>query len=90
MKEYSETYLESAYRHSSNHRGEVLQSTLCSCFYCKKSFKPDEIERWIDELESIGQTALCPKCDIDSVIGDKSGFPITKSEFIRQMHSRYF
>jgi len=48
-------------------------------------FKPGEIDVWIDE----DQTALCPKCGIDSVIGSASGFPITK-EFMQKMHDYWF
>jgi acetone carboxylase gamma subunit len=37
----------------------------------------------------MGTTALCPYCGIDSVIGDKSGFPITK-EFLEKMYQHWF
>ena len=40
---------------------------------------------WIDD----DNTALCPKCGIDSVIGTKSGYPITK-EFLGQMQAHWF
>ena len=35
------------------------------------------------------QTALCPKCEIDSVIGSASEFPITK-DFLERMHAHWF
>ena len=34
-------------------------------------------------------TAICPHCGVDSVIGEKSGFPITQ-EFLKAMHKRWF
>lgn len=78
-----------AHTRSSFHRQEVLSSKVCGCFYCLAVFEPDAIAGWIDDENSIGQTALCPKCGIDSVIGSGSGFPITK-EFLGKMHSYWF
>ena len=46
---------------------------------------PDEISEWIDD----GQTAVCPKCPVHSVIGSASGFPISP-EFLHRMHERWF
>jgi hypothetical protein len=37
-----------AHDHSSRHRTEILASTLCACFYCGRSFGPDEILEWVD------------------------------------------
>ena len=79
-----------AHQHSDNHREEILQSELCGCFYCLRIFSPSKIIEWVDEDENeIGQTALCPYCDIDSVIGDKSGYSITK-EFLSNMNQVWF
>jgi len=78
-----------AHTHSSCHREEVLNSKHCGCFYCLAVSEPDEIEDWIDVENGIGQTALCPKCKIDSVIGSESGFPISK-EFLSKMHAYWF
>jgi hypothetical protein len=44
-----------------------------------------EIEEWIDPNDD---TALCPYCDIDSVIGDASGYEITE-EFLRKMNDHW-
>lgn len=40
--------LEGLHRLSSFHRRAVLASTLCGCFCCVRTFKPKEIEEWID------------------------------------------
>jgi hypothetical protein len=40
-----------------------------------------------DENEE--KMAFCPYCGIDSVIGSKSGFPITKI-FLEAMHKYWF
>jgi hypothetical protein len=74
-----------AHKRSINHRDEVETSTVCGCFYCLSIFPPAEIVDWTDE----DQTALCPKCGIDSVIGDRSGFPIS-TEFLATMRSHWF
>ena len=54
-----------AHEHCSLHRVELEASPVCGCFYCQAIFPPGEITQWIDDE----QTALCPKCDIDAVIG---------------------
>jgi hypothetical protein len=80
-----------AHEHCIYHREEILSSKLCGCFYCLEIFSPSEISNWVDvpEDNNIGQTALCPKCMIDSVIGDESGYPITK-EFLNKMKEHWF
>jgi hypothetical protein len=79
-----------AHVHSSNHRAEILNSALCGCFYCCEKFTPKEIKDWVDEkIPGEGQTALCPKCGIDSVIGDKSGVNLSK-EFLESMRAYWF
>jgi len=74
-----------AHRHSANHRPEVGSSKECGCFYCLTVFPPAAISEWCDE-ES---TALCPKCGVDSVIGDASGYSIDEG-FLRRMRDYWF
>ncbi len=79
-----------AHAHSTNHRSAIAESALCGCFYCCATFSPGEIVEWIDEdPDGEGQTALCPKCGVDSVICDKSGFDISK-QFLARMRSYWF
>jgi hypothetical protein len=78
-----------AHAHSSRHREEVIHSSMCGCFYCLATFEPDEIKDWVDEVDGVGQTALCPRCGIDSVIGSGSGFPIN-GRFLAKMHRHWF
>jgi hypothetical protein len=66
-------------------RAEIAASELCGCFYCLATFPPDQVQEWCDD----GQTALCPRCGIDSVIGSASGSPITM-EFLSEMHHDRF
>jgi hypothetical protein len=80
-----------AHRHCIHHREEVLASELCGCFSCLATFPPSDIREWTDtsELKPEGNTALCPRCGIDSVIGSESGYPMTE-EFLRLMEARWF
>jgi hypothetical protein len=78
-----------AHTRSSHHRSEVLASDHCGCFYCCKTFSPGEITEWVDEIDEVGQTALCPRCGIDSVLGAKSGFEMS-TEFLRRMKTFWF
>ena len=78
-----------AHRHAMRHRAEVLASAVCGCFYCGATFPPTAITEWVDPWESTGQTALCPTCGIDSVIGSESGYPLTP-EFLAAMKAQWF
>jgi len=78
-----------AHRHSIRHRDEILSSERCGCFYCGTIFPPTEAKDWTDERDGVGQTALCPRCGIDAVIGSKSGCPIT-TKFLQLMRSHWF
>lgn len=74
-----------AHKHSANHKRELLRSKICGCFFCLKIFSPTEITDWIDDDD----TALCPACSIDAIIGESSGFPIT-TEFLQRMRDQWF
>lgn len=74
-----------AHDYSSNHRKTLSKDKICGCFFCLKIFSPKEITDWIDD----DNTALCPHCGIDAVIGESSGFPITE-EFLEKMRDRWF
>ena len=67
------------HKQSSHHRADIERSDLCGCFYCLITFPPGEITDWCDRRDAHdpGQTALCPRCGIDSVLGSASGHPIT-------------
>jgi len=73
-----------AHDSASYHRVELEVSTVCGCFYCLRMFPPSEILEWIDGQ----QTAICPFCGIDSVLGDAS-LPITE-EFLKAMEQHWF
>jgi len=74
-----------AHPHSRAHRTELQSSESCGCFFCFRTFGFGDITRWTDAE----QTALCPRCGIDAVLGDASGFRI-HDDFLRRMHRHWF
>lgn len=80
----NEVELNNAHRHSYHNRKEIEQSFLCGCFSCNRTFPSSEVEDYIDE----GETALCPYCGVDTVIGEASGIQLSK-EFLHNMHERW-
>ncbi|MFE0233479.1 cytoplasmic protein [Brucella anthropi] len=74
-----------AHKRSIHHRPEIEASGKCGCFYCLEIFEPGAITEWVDDDD----TALCPHCGIDSVIGDASGYPIDGA-FLTRMHGHWF
>lgn len=72
-----------AHKLCSNNRVLLKESNLCGCFYCQSLFNYDKITDWI------GDTALCPLCDIDSIIptGKNYSFPV---DILQGMYDRWF
>jgi hypothetical protein len=79
----TEIQLREIHKYSSCHKKKLEASSQCGCFYCEKIFNPTEIANWIS-----GQTAICPYCGIDSVIGSAS-VPITE-KLLNEMHVFWF
>jgi hypothetical protein len=86
MREQGRADIIDAHTHTVDHRAELESSSLAGCFHCIAVFEPSEIEEWVDD----GKCALCPKCGIDSVIGDGSGFPVTDKQFLQEMNRFWF
>ncbi|MCH5184007.1 MAG: cytoplasmic protein [Oscillospiraceae bacterium] len=80
-----------AHKYCCNHMEALKKDTVCGCFYCLKIFSPTEINEWLvddNDADRFG-TAICPHCGIDSVIGESSGYPITK-DFLQKMYEYWF
>jgi hypothetical protein len=80
---------EVAHKRSIRHRVEILGSEKCGCFHCLRIFAPSAIQDWCDERDGVGQTALCPFCGIDAVIGSASGYPV-EQPFLDAMKRKWF
>ena len=76
-----------AHKHSINNRKLLEHDSVVGCFYCLEIFSPSEIVEWCPD--KIDDTALCPYCGIDSILGEYTGFPITK-EFLTAMQAHWF
>ena len=59
------------------------KSTICGCFYCFKEFAFERIAERIDDNE----TALCPYCGVDAVLGFAS--PTADEQLLHEMHDRW-
>lgn len=77
-------YLADMHNRSRHNRLCINKSEWCSCFSCCQKYKANEVREWIDT----GNTALCPKCGIDAVIGDYSGYD--DMEDMKMMYNYYF
>ena len=73
------------YRYTSQHRALLQQSERCGCFYCLQIFTYSEIEDWCDDE----QTAMCPHCGIDAVLGSAAVEEFSP-ELLQVMQAVYF
>jgi len=78
--------LKSAHDRSFRNKPNIEVSSMCGCFFCGKTCKPSEIKEWVRRDD----TAICPRCGIDSLIGDASGLPVTDVPFLRDMFDHWF
>ena len=84
---HSKKELLDAYNCARNNKEQIQQSEMCGCFSCKNRFYSYQIDHWI--LTEEGDTALCPYCYIEAVLGEKSGHPIT-DEFLTAMNELWY
>ena len=86
-----------AHRHTTNNRAELEASTLCGCCSCTVVFPTDEIVAWSGfELSNFNNpeaanadTALCPRCGSEALIGDKAGYALSP-DFLSRMNHAWF
>lgn len=84
---YNEDFLNNAHKGCSSHREELESRKSCGCFFCLNTFETNEIGEWIKEKDD-GETAICPKCGIDSVLSSK--YPVEDNAFLSEMSHRWF
>ncbi len=82
---FTEQQLLDAHKHTMDNRHEIERSMECACFDCGEIYNASEVTEWTDN----GNTALCPHCGMDCVLGDASGIALT-SEFLNAMYRRWF
>ena len=101
MLDYTETDYIKAHKFCTNHGDKLKNDKICGCFYCLSIFSPTEIQQWMKHKTYVKTggppewiideqlTGFCPYCGVDSVIGESSGYPITK-EFLEKMQKHWF
>ncbi len=91
-RKFSAEYIDKAHKATLYNEKDILSSEVCTCFYCGYQFDANtekDLEWWdVDNPE--GKTLTCPKCGIDVVIGESSGFPITDKDFILECSANWF
>lgn len=74
------------------HEKTVKSSKICGCFNCLKTFPPSEIVEWIEESSvcprGAGKTAVCPYCEIDTVLPESNLYKLS-SELLNLMNNEY-
>ncbi len=86
-----------AYRYTTNNHAQIEASTWCGCCSCVQLFPAEEVVAWtgltmdnLDDPKAIAnQTALCPRCGMEAVLGDKSGVPLG-APFLARMNEAWF
>ena len=82
-KEESKLY----HSHTLRNRHEIDQSEYCSCISCCNTFPSPMVMDFIKDGDD--ETALCPNCGIDAVIGDGSGLEIN-GEILKILNKIWF
>ena len=59
----------------------INDDTDCSCYYCRTNYKGSEITEYFDD----GETAMCPRCRVDSVLPEKNSI-----ERLEELYKEYF
>jgi len=80
--------IRAAHEHCIHNHDEIMASELCGCFCCLKIYSSKEITEWLESFQETDNTAFCPHCFMDTVIGTRSRYPITR-EFLISMQKYY-
>lgn len=62
-------------------KDKINDDTPCGCYHCLETFKGSKITQWYD----MDQTAVCPKCGIDSIVPN-----ITNKSDLEKLQRRWF
>lgn len=80
-----ESQLKKLHAYSSHNKELIEKANKCYCFYCKSSMEKSDIKCYIDN----GQTALCPKCQIDAIVPDSIEDAVDE-QIISEMNEYWF
>ena len=80
--------MNNARTHCTGNRRELESSVQARCIYCTQTFAPDKIVEWITDSSS--ESAVCPHCDVDAVIGSASGIPLQDDQLFADLRKHWF
>jgi hypothetical protein len=66
---------------SYRNKDRIEAETPCGCYFCLTTFKGVDVDEWTDD----GETALCPRCNIDAVMPG-----VTEPENLQAAHVHWF
>lgn len=73
---------------SLQNRTKLINADKCVCFYCGKRYNVSEIKEWIED--KMDDTAICPYCNIDSVIPVLINEKEITDEIVQELYEYYF
>lgn len=74
---------ETIYTYCSENQELLERYKNCTCLYCGKKFEYNFIEEWINDKNA--KTAICPYCNIDSVVPTKVNNNVDKYVLNKKM-----
>lgn len=74
-----------AIKFATSNKDALGKSKYAACYYCQQVFLANEVVEFLE----VENTALCPKCGIDSVLPDTSGYEFTKENLL-ELHKFWF
>ena len=87
---HNDELLRTALGASKKNRPQIERSHVCACYHCGSTFPPSAITEWAgSDRQPRRQTACCPECGAEAVIGSEGGFPMT-SEFLEELKIHWF
>jgi hypothetical protein len=79
----TESRLDDLHRKSRQNRAPLKKARVCGCFNCFNEYLFEQIADWIDD----GQTAICPRCGADAVLGFASQG--ADQDVLHKLHDRW-
>lgn len=73
-----EDFVRQAPMQAMNNRNALIGT--CGCYHCLETFEAIEVVDWTDQ----DRTALCPRCNIDSVL------PVSDKELLNKIKEYWF
>lgn len=75
------------HKHTIKNRTEIEHSKMCGCASCCNIYPATDIVDFYNDVQ--GETAVCPECGVDAVIGDACGLPINE-KVLEELYKDWF